>query len=76
MGLGKRDNQASFVGSLHHRLSHDGANEETTSAEENEFDNVIVDGEFIMADGPPLMQPSLMPESLRGVIPEEAFFAL
>ncbi|XP_062994431.1 host cell factor C1 regulator 1 [Elgaria multicarinata webbii] len=63
---------------LQQRLSQEGAGEETSSAEENELNNVIVDGEFIMGDCPMLTPPSLLQGGLGGVsiIPEEVFLAL
>ncbi|KAL8176614.1 UNVERIFIED_CONTAM: hypothetical protein K2H54_036975 [Gekko kuhli] len=64
---------------LQRRLSQDSANEESSSTgEENECGEVVVDGEFIMPDCPLLTLPSLFPGSLGEVslIPEEVLLSL
>ncbi|KAJ7314088.1 hypothetical protein JRQ81_006023 [Phrynocephalus forsythii] len=63
---------------LQQRLSQDGGSEETSSADDYESSNVIVDGEFIMADCPVLTYPSLLQEGFGkiGVLPEEIFLSL
>ncbi|XP_061445875.1 uncharacterized protein LOC133366609 isoform X2 [Rhineura floridana] len=63
---------------LQQSLSQDEANEEASSTEENELNNVIVDGEFIMADCPILTHPSFLQDPVAGVslVPEEVFLSL
>ncbi|XP_020654532.3 host cell factor C1 regulator 1 isoform X2 [Pogona vitticeps] len=63
---------------LQQRLSQDGESEETSSTDEYESSNVIVDGEFLMADCPMLTHPSLLQEGFGriSIIPEEIFLSL
>ncbi|XP_048372958.1 uncharacterized protein LOC125444531 [Sphaerodactylus townsendi] len=61
------------------RLSYDGVNEEASSTdEENEGGDVVVDGEFIMPDCPMLLLPSLVEGSLGRVslVPEDVLLSL
>ncbi|KAJ6653332.1 hypothetical protein lerEdw1_009232 [Lerista edwardsae] len=63
---------------LQQRLSPDGGNEVGSSTEEeNELDNVVVDGEFFMADCPMLTPPSHL-EAREGIslVPEEMLLSL
>lgn len=59
------------------RLSPDGANEDDSSTDESERDDVIVDGEFFMADCPTLAPPSHL-EAREGIslVPEEMLLSL
>ncbi|XP_054848361.1 host cell factor C1 regulator 1 [Eublepharis macularius] len=52
---------------LQRRLSQDSINEASSTEEENEDGDVVVDGEFIMPDCTQLMLPSVFQESLGGV---------
>ncbi|KAF7238791.1 Host cell factor C1 regulator 1 [Varanus komodoensis] len=63
---------------LQQRLSQEATSKETSSAEENEFDNVIVDGEFIMENCPMLTHPSFLQGGPGGVgiPPREVFCSL
>nr|XP_056720206.1 uncharacterized protein LOC130490402 [Euleptes europaea] len=64
---------------LQRRLSQDSVNEEASSTEEeNECGDVVVDGEFLMPDCPLLKLPSLFQGSLGRVslVPEEVLLSL
>ncbi|XP_042327634.1 uncharacterized protein LOC121932753 isoform X2 [Sceloporus undulatus] len=63
---------------LQQRLFQDGVHEETSSDDEDELNNVIVDGEYIMAECPILPHPSLLQVEVGGVsvTPEQMFLSL
>nr|XP_060636222.1 host cell factor C1 regulator 1 [Anolis sagrei ordinatus] len=63
---------------LQQRLSQDRAQEETCSDDDDELNNVIVDGEYIMGECPLLTHPSLLRAGLGevGITPEELLLSL